>query len=280
MVATMSLDIPPFTSLELTVDGAVANLALNRPAHANALDASLWRELRQCFEWLDTAAEVRVVILYGSGGSFCAGIDFAMLADIRKQLALPDGARGREELRRIILDLQDCLTSLERCRKPVIAAVHGACVGAGVDLVACCDMRYASADARFAVREIDLGIVADVGILQRLPRLIGEGVARELAFTGRDVVGEEAARLRLVNGLYGTRDELLDGARGVALAIAAKSPLAVRGVKEVMNYSRDHSVADGLQYVAAYNAATLLSADLDEALQAKREGRSPSFSDR
>lgn len=276
----MCLEIPPFASLELAIDGAVATVVLNRPANANALDATVWREIRQCFEWLDMTAEARAIVLSGNSRNFCSGIDFVMLADIRKQVSSTEGSHGREMLRRIIADLQDCLNALERCRKPVLAAIHGACIGAGLDLIACCDLRYATADARFAAREIDLGIVADVGILQRLPRLIGEGRAREMALTGRDVGGEEAERMGLVNRVYETMDQLLVGVRAVAQAIAAKSPLAVRGVKEVMNYSRDHSVADGLSYVAAYNAATLLSADLDEAFQALREGRKPSFGDR
>jgi enoyl-CoA hydratase len=190
-----------------------------------------------------------------------------------------DPARSREALRRLILDLQDCLSTVERCRKPVLAAIQGACIGGAIDLVTCCDMRYAAAEVQFSVREIDVGMTADVGTLQRLPRLIPDGVARELAYTGRSVDGAEAKAIGLVNQVYATPETLLDGVRAIARRIAAKSPLAIRGTKEMLNYGRDHSVADGLNYVATWNAAMLISADLDETLAAMREQRPPRFLD-
>jgi enoyl-CoA hydratase len=182
-------------------------------------------------------------------------------------------------LRRLILDLQDCLSSIERCRKPVIAAIQGACVGGALDLVTCCDMRYAAPDAVFSIKEIDLGMVADVGTLQRLPRLIGEGMTRELAYTGRNVDAAEAEKLGLINFKFGDFSRLTVGIREIAQTIAAKSPLAVRGTKDVLNFSRDHSVADGLNYVAGWNAAMLLSADLGECIAAQREKRTAQFGD-
>jgi len=175
--------------------------------------------------------------------------------------------------------MQDCLTSVERCRKPVLAAIQGACIGGAIDLVTCCDMRYAAADAVFSVREIDVGLVADVGTLQRLPRLIPEGIARELAFTGRNFLADEAERTGLINRVFASPEALTAAVRELAQAIAAKSPLATRGIKEVMNYSRDHSVAEGLNFVAAWNASMLLSADLNEAITAQREKRPPRFAD-
>jgi enoyl-CoA hydratase len=198
---------------------------------------------------------------------------------VQQRIAHADGARSREALRRLILDLQDCLSSLERCAKPVIAAIQGACVGGALDLVTCCDLRYASADATFSIKEIDIGMVADVGTLQRLPRLIGEGQARELAYTGRTLNGQEAEKLGLANRLFATPAELEAGVRQIARSIAAKSPLAIRGTKEVLNYSRDHSIADGLNFVATWNAATLLSGDLKECMQAQMEKRAPQFAD-
>jgi enoyl-CoA hydratase/carnithine racemase len=265
----------------LTVDlaAAVATVTLNRPDKANAMAAAMWQELRAALRWADDTDEVRVVILRGAGQHFTAGIDLAMLADIEREVAGDCPARSRERLRRIILDLQDCLGSVERCRKPVLAAIHGACVGGGVDLAVACDMRYCSAEARFAVKEIDIGMTADVGTLQRLPRLIGEGLARELAYTGRQVAGEEAQALRLVNRCFENPEALFAGVRDIAATIAAKSPLAVRGCKEMINYARDHSVADGLNYVATWNAAMLLSRDLVEAAGAARERRPPEFGD-
>ena len=162
------MSAPGFDTLALNLDGAIAEVRLARPERSNALNATMWQEIRQAFEWIDSAPEIRVAILSGEGRHFCAGIDLGMLAGVQQQIAAADGARSREALRRLILDLQDCLTAIERCRKPVIAAIHGACVGGALDLVTCCDLRYAAADAIFSIKEIDIGMVADVGTLQRL----------------------------------------------------------------------------------------------------------------
>ena len=161
----------------------------------------------------------------------------------------------------------------------MLAAIHGACVGGGVDLVACADMRYCAADASFSVKEIDLGMVADVGSLQRLPRLIGDGMVRELAYTGRRVDGDEAGRIGLVNRVFGTSEALMEGVMQLAHAIAAKSPLAIRGTKDMLNHARDHSVADGLDRVATWNAAMLLSEDLQTAIRAGLTKQPPKFRD-
>jgi len=268
-----------FQRLNVAQQDGVATVELNRPAKANALDLPMWHELREAMRWLDATPEVRVGILRGAGAQFTAGIDLAMLAGLAADIARPCDGRSRENLRRVILDLQDTVTAIERCRKPVLAAIHGACIGGGVDIAVACDIRYCSADAVFSVREVDVGLTADVGTLQRLPRLIGEGAARELAYTGRNVSGDEARALGLVTRCYETPAELAAGVTGIAQAIAAKSPLAVRGAKEMITYARDHSVADGLNYVATWNAAMLLSADLGEALAAGRERRAPRFGD-
>ncbi len=276
----MDKSVPPvFTALAVSVSDSVATVQLNRPEAANAMNEAMWQELRQAFQWLDTAASVRVVVLVATGKVFCSGIDFAMLAGIQQRIGPSGSARSREALRRIILDLQDCLSAIEQCSKPVLAAVHGACIGGGLDLICCCDMRYASAEASFSVREIDIGMVADVGTLQRLPGFVGEGLARELAYTGRDVPAAEAASIGLVNRVCGSQEELLAFVQGLAGQIAAKSPLATRGIKQVMNYSRDHSVADGLNFVATWNAALLMSEDLAEAVKARQERRPPRFAD-
>ena len=273
------MNLPSLSTLSLSLDQGIAEIRLNRPDKSNAMNDAMWQEIRQAADWVDATPEVRVAILSGEGRNFCAGIDLAMLGGIQQRIAHPDGARSREMLRRLILDLQDCLSSIERCRKPVLAAIQGACVGGALDLVTCCDMRYAAADAVFSVKEIDLAMVADVGTLQRLPRLIGEGMARELAYTGRNVDAEEAAALGLVNRVFASPEALTAAVREIAHAIAAKSPLATRGLKEVMNYSRDHSVTDGLGFVATWNAAMLLSGDLEECIAAQRERRSPKFDD-
>ena len=271
--------IPTFTTLSITLSEQIAEIRLNRPDKSNAMNEAMWQEIRQACDWVDATPEARVAILSGEGKNFCAGIDLSMLASIQQQIAHSDGARSREQLRRLILDLQDCLSSIERCRKPVIAAIQGACVGGALDLITCCDMRYASADAVFSVKEIDLGMVADVGTLQRLPRLIGEGMARELAFTGRNVSAEEAEKLGLINRVFASNALCTVAVREISQSIADKSPLATRGLKEVLNYSRDHSISDGLNYVATWNAAMLLSTDLNEAILAQRQQRPPCFSD-
>lgn len=270
--------IPPsLTTIELSLDQGVAEIRLNRPDKSNAMNDAMWREIRQAFAWVDATPAIRVAILSGAGPNFCAGIDLALLAGIPQQIANADRARSSEALRRLILDLQDCLSSIERCRKPVLAAIQGACIGGALDLVTSCDMRYAAADAVFSVREIDVGMVADVGTLQRLPRLIPEGVARELAFTGRNFLAGEAEQLGMVNRVFASQPALTAAVRELALAIAGKSPLATRGIKEVLNFSRDHSVADGLNFVATWNAAMLLSGDLHEAIAAQREKRPPRY---
>jgi enoyl-CoA hydratase len=268
-----------YQRLNVSVAGGVAVIELARPEKANALDLPMWHELREAMRWLDETPGARVGVLRGAGAGFTSGIDLSLLAGLREQIADPCEGRSREKLRRLVLDLQDTLTSIDRCRKPVLAAVHGACIGAGVDITTACDIRYCSADAVFSVKEVDVGLTADVGTLQRLPRLVGEGMARELAYTGRNVGGREAREIGLVNRCYDTPAELATGVGAIAAAIAAKSPLAVRGAKEMISYTRDHSIADGLNYVATWNAAMLLSADLPEAINAARERRAPTFAD-
>lgn len=267
------------STLTIHLDAGVAGIELNRPDKANALEEAMWQDLRTAMRWADTAPEVRAVVLRGAGRHFCAGIDLAMLAGLERRIDDPCPARSRDKLRRLILDLQDCLTAIERCAKPVLAAIDGACVGGGLDLALACDMRYCTTAARFSIKEVDIGMTADVGTLQRLPRLIGEGLARELAYTGRPVDGTEAAAIRLVNRCHADADTLYRETAALAAAIAAKSPLAVRGSKEMISYARDHTVADSLNYVATWNAAMLLSADLAEAGRAARERRPPRFAD-
>jgi len=266
-------------SLHLSQDGPLARVSLNRPDKANAMDWAMWQELRQAMQWADAEPGVRAVLLRGEGANFTAGIDLAMMAGLQGQIADPCEARMREKLHRLILELQDTLSSLERCRKPVLAAVHGACLGGGIDLICCADMRYCSADAHFAIKEIDIGMVADVGTLQRLPKLIGsQGLVRELAYTGRRVAAAEAQAIGLVNRVFENREALDAGVQALALEIAAKSPLSIRGTKQALNYARDHSVADGLQQIASWNAGMLLSDDLMAAMMAGR-GKAPKFAD-
>lgn len=268
---------PHFETLSLDVKDAVAEVFLNRPDKANSMNAPMWRELQDCFEWLDSEPAVRVVILAAEGKHFCAGIDLAMLATVQGEAQEP--SRRAEALRRNILRMQDNLSAVEKCRKPVLAAIHNTCIGGAIDLVTCADMRYASADAWFSVREVDIGMTADVGTLQRLPKLIPYAVACELAYTGRNMDADEAQRVGLVNRVFADRDTLLAEVRGIAASIATKSPLAVRGSKEMLLYSRDHSVQEGLNYIATWNAGMLSEQDLREGITAQAEKRAAHYDD-
>lgn len=266
-------------TVTVAVADHIATVRLNRPAKANAMNLAMWHDLRTALRHVDELPEARVVILEGEGKHFTAGIDLQMMMGLLPQVRDACDGRTRERLRRVVLDLQDCLSSLEQCRKPVVAAVHGSCVGGGVDLICCADMRYCSADASFVIKEIDIGMVADVGTLQRLPKLIGEGMVRELAYTGRRLEAEEARAVGLVNRVFESPEALRAGVRELAATIAAKSPLAIRGTKEMLNYARDHSVADGLNYVATWNAAMLLSNDLTAAMTSAMTRQPATFKD-
>ena len=271
---------PHLTALTLCVADGVAEVELNRPEKSNAMNRAMWADLRATFRYLDALPAARVVVLTGAGKNFTAGIDLEMLMSIGGIGNIDRcPGRARELLRLQVLDLQDVITTLDVCRKPVLAAVHGACIGGGVDLVTAADMRYCTEDARFVVKEIDLGLVADVGTLQRLPKVIGDGMAREMAYTGRPVSGPEAKEIGLVNRCYPSREAMLTGVRDIARQIAAKSPLAVRGTKEMIRYTRDHSVADSLNMMAIWNGGLLLSEDLMEAFSAAKERRPAKFRD-
>lgn len=271
--------VPTFTTLNCSLSNHVAQITLNRPNKANAINATMWREIRGAMRWVDSTAEARVAIIDGAGANFCSGIDLGMMMSLGKLIEDPCDARTRENLRIVILDLQDTLTSIERCRKPVLAAIHGACIGGAIDLVSCCDMRYASKDAVFSIKEVDIGMTADVGTLQRLPKIISPAVVRELAYTAKSIDAVEAERVGLVNRVYASTEVLQKAVLEIAASIAAKSPLAIRGTKEMLNYARDHSVADGLNYIASWNAGLLMSADLQEAMMANMDKRSPEFRD-
>jgi enoyl-CoA hydratase len=267
-------------SLKIKIDSAVAQIELNRPDKANALDEELWFALGDCFRELDENEAVRVCILSGAGSNFTAGIDFKLLQSVGQEVEHFDcEGRKREYLRRKIIKLQASFTQIEECRKPVLAAIHGGCIGGGIDLISACDLRYSTSDAVFQIKEIDLGLAADVGTLQRLPKLIPQGIVCELAYTGRKFSGEEAREYGFVNSCYPDQKSMICEVRKIAEKIAGKAPLAIRGVKEMLLHSRDNSVADGLNYVATWNSAMLLSADLEESVMAMLQNRSAEYKD-
>ncbi len=267
-----------FETLSVTMDQKVALVELNRPDKMNSINAAMWQELEDCFLWANQEPQVRAIVLAGKGRHFCSGIDLAMFGDLLKDASASE-ARRAEQLRLIIKRLQGNLTAIENCRKPVLGAIHKGCIGGGVDMTCCCDMRYCTEDAFFTIKEIDIGMTADVGTLQRLPRLIGEGVVREMAYTGRNVDAQEAFQVGLVNKVYKDREEMIAGVMTIAQNIAQKSPLAIRGIKEMLLYTRDHSVEDGLNYIATWNAGMLSMEDIMKTLEAQGAKLVPDYDD-
>jgi len=253
--------------------GHVAWLILNRPDRRNTMTFEFFEDITRLFGEFDVDPDIRVVVIRAEGTSFTAGLDL-----VAAQAFLGDGsAPYRDWLRRKITELQGSMTALEKCRKPVIAAIHGHCVGGGVDLTSACDIRIASRDAVFSIKETRIGIIADIGTLQRVPHIIGQGWFRELALTGRDFTAEEALRMGYVTRLCEDRDTLYREATELAEEIAGLPPLAVQGVKEVVNYSRDNGIQQGLDFVAQRNAAVIPNEDMLEAVSAFLEKRIPRF---
>jgi enoyl-CoA hydratase len=271
-----------YQSLRIEQADGIAELVLTGPGKGNALGPDFWREMPEALRALDADDSVRVILLRGDGANFTYGLDLMAMTESLGPLILGEGnlALERTKLLQLIEKMQAATEGLARCRKPVLAAVHGWCIGGGIDLIAACDFRYCSREAKFSLREVRVGITADLGALQRLPRIIGEGNARELAYTGGDVDAERALQMGLVNQVFATPEELLATARATARRIADNPPLVVQGAKQVMEYCADKSVADGLRYVAVWNSAFLQSHDLAEAFAAFAERRPPRFQGR
>ncbi|MDB4285732.1 crotonase/enoyl-CoA hydratase family protein [bacterium] len=265
-----------YKTYKVTLEGHVAHVAINRPEKANALNQTAWEELQQVFEDLDANKEVRAIVLSGEGKHFCSGIDLGMLMEQASQKEKCEG-RKREAFYHSTAKLQDRINAIEKCRKPVIAAIHKACVGGGVDVVSACDMRFCTDDAFFSIKEVDVGLVADLGTLQRLPKILNPGIVAEMAFTGRNVEGAEAKEIGLVNRTFSDKETMMEEVTKLAQMIAEKSPLVVRGIKENLLYSRDHSVDDSLKFQVLWNSATIISDDLMEAMQSSMQKRKPEF---
>ena len=248
----------------------VAEVVLRSPGKGNAMGPDFWRELPETFAALDADESVRAIVLRADGPHFTFGLDLGPL--------MSGGlADSRTKLHELILRLQSAVSSIARCRKPVIAATHGVCIGGGIDVITACDVRIGSRDARYSVREVRVAMVADIGTLQRLSRIVGEGHARELAMTGKDIDAERALRIGLLNQVCDTKEDAWEAARAMAREMADNPPLVVQGVKQVMNERVARDDEAGLRYVAAWNSAFLPSADLGEALAAFMEKRKPVY---
>ena len=269
-----------FKHFTLAIENKVAHLAINRPEKANSLHQEAWTELREALLLCDSLPEVRAIVLSGNGDKiFCAGIDLTMLMSLNELTQSNCEGRKREEMRRFLLDFQDILSTSEKISKPILSAVHGGCIGGGLDIICATDMRYCTADAYFTIKEIDLGMVADLGTLQRLPKLISDGLTRELAFTGRKMFADEALKCGLVNRVFENKETMLAEVTKIAEMIASKSPLSVRGTKRNILFARDHSVAESLEYMGNWNAAMFYSNDLMAAFQGSMTKEMPKFED-
>jgi enoyl-CoA hydratase len=269
------------SGIKLERHGAVVLLTLNRPEVGNAMDAAFWRDLPTVVRDLDSGGGVRCLVVAGEGKHFSTGMDLKMFAspDTLSPRGGPDPAGSAEAFRSMVLRLQETFNCLEQARFPVLAAVHGACVGAGVDMISACDVRYASADAFFQVQEINIGMTADVGTFPRLCKLIPDGWVRELAYAGRRLDAASAERIGLVNAVFDSREAVIAHAMATAQEIALKAPLAVWGSKRMINYARDHSTADALDYVATWNAGMFSPEQMAEAFRAQMEKRAPELPD-
>lgn len=265
---------------EVTESDHIAHIVLNRPDEFNSMTPDFWSELPQLVDEISDRGSARAMVVSSTGKHFSSGMDISVFTDggLDNDNEVEVG-RARSTFRYNVLHLQDTFTAFERARMPVLAAVQGGVVGGAVDMVTACDMRYATADAWFCIQEINIGMTADVGTLQRLPKLIPEGIVRELAYTGDRMSADRAKEVGLVNEVYPDHESLIDGVLEIATRIASRSPLAVHGSKEMINYTRDHSTDDALRYMAAWQTGMFQPTDLMESFGAQMEKRDPVYDD-
>lgn len=279
-VARYNCKMMSFETLSITFPfSSVALVEINRPKQLNAMNNKFWIECVQCFKNLDSDTNVRVIVLAGRGKHFSAGLDLtdAAAAFMNTPLDVQDAARRAFQLRDLIFSMQEAFNVIERCKKPVIAAVKGACIGGGVDMIASCDVRYAEASSFFSVKEVDIGLAADLGSLQRVSKVIGnESWLREAAFTGRRYSAEEVLKIGLVSKVV--PEDVVGDALKLAVEISGKSPVAVAGSKIVLNHARDHSIREGLEFIATWNMAMLQTNDIPQAVQATLQKSNAIFS--
>jgi enoyl-CoA hydratase len=270
-----------YQCFDVSIADHIAHIRLNRPEKRNNMIRAFWDELPAIVEDIDHNARARVIVISSTGPHFSSGLDTSMFADAsiapgpdaERAAQLQHGARFYEH----VLHMQRSFNVLERCRLPVLAAIQGGCIGGGVDLVTACDMRYATEDAFITVFEINIGMTADVGTFPRLVKLIPEGIVREMAYTGRRMPAREAQACGLVNRVFADQPTMLAEVMAIAREIASKAPLAVYGTKRMINYARDHSTADGLDYIGIWNASMLQKQEIQEAIKANAETRPGAF---
>ena len=264
-----------YSSFALSLDGPIARLTLNRPDKRNTMTPAFWRELPEAVMALSDAGETLVLILDAEGPVFSAGMDISVFTN--PDALKTDGPAAREAFMTAATALQDAFTAFERARFPVIAAVQGPCVGGAVDMITACDLRYGTPDAWMRIEETNIAMFADVGTLQRLPGLIPEGVARELAYTGETLSPERAEKLGLYNGVLADPESLRAHVDAVAEKIASKAPLTISGVKRSFLYARDHTIADSLEHAMTLQASLWSTDDIMEAITARGEKREGNF---
>lgn len=265
---------------ELSIENKVAHIVLSRPDAFNSMTRPFWNELPALVRDIDDNAKARVIVVSSTGKHFTSGMDLSVFTDGEGISAGGGDQYARAEaFRQFVLALQGTFSCFENARMPVIAAVQGGCIGAGVDMISACDIRYASDDAFFQIQEINIGMTADVGTFPRLCKLIPEGWVRELAYAGRRLPATKAKEIGLVNEVFPTQAAMMEHVMSLAAEIAEKTPVAVAGSKRMINYARDHSTADALDYIATWNAAMFAPPHLMEAFQAKAQKRKPEFPD-
>jgi enoyl-CoA hydratase len=258
-------------------EGHIGYITLNRPDKRNAMNWSLWLALELAVMEAEADREARVILLQGEGKTFCAGLDLGPENELLQAIGATPSATQKLDFYRLVRRGQDIFTRLERLPQPTIAVIHGHCLGAGLELVLCCDMRYCTAETLFGLPEPTLAIITDAGGLQRLPRVVGRGHAREIAFRGHRFTAERARAISLVNEVFADKESLNSGALGVAAEIAANPPLAVQGAKEVLLFNEEADLQESLEYTAARSSMILPSEDLYEAIGAYAEKRKGKF---
>jgi len=275
-----------YNCFDVAINDNIAHIKMIRPEKRNSMNPDFWDELPTIVRDIDENVKARVIVLSSTGPHFSSGLDIStFLAGGGAPVEKDEATKRAERLGRgagfyqNVQRMQASFSCLENCRLPVLAAVQGGCIGGGVDLVSACDIRYACSDAFFTIFEINIGMTADVGTFPRLVKLIPEGIVRELAYTGRRMPADEAQSVGLVNRVFADQESMLDEVMKVALEIASKAPLAIYGCKRMINYSRDHSTADGLDYISIWNASMLQPDEMAEAMTANRERRSGQFVD-